>query len=354
MKPEWKVFLLRSGAEMEGDEQVGHFGNPQREMSVAVTGDVFCDLSHQGLIGVYGDDAGSFLQGQFTVDVRRVDEQHSFLGAYCTPKGRMLASFRIFRRGQTLYLNLPREQVQGTLKRLSMYVLRARVTLEDAHDALVRIGASGPGMPRQLEKALGVAPPAEIDQVIQHEGMTVIRIRGIHPRFEIHGSLEQMTRLWDALNVHSAPVGAARWSLLDILAGVPRIHTQNVEAFLPQMANLQLLDGVSFSKGCYPGQEVVARAHYLGKLKRRMYLIELPLDQPPEPGTPLVDPGLSAEEQVVGNIVEAQLHPDDCVKALAVLKIESAEAGKLHLGAADGPPAKVQSLPYGFEHTAHP
>ncbi|MFP4243826.1 MAG: YgfZ/GcvT domain-containing protein [Ectothiorhodospira sp.] len=347
MKPEWKDVLLEAGAELDGD-QILDYGNREREMNMALTGDILCDLSHQGLIGAYGPEVKDFLQGQFTIDVHALDPGHSHLGAFCNPKGRMVADFRMFIRGETCFLRLPREQVQPTLKRLSMFMLRARVTLEDADDALVRFGVSGPHAAEHLAQALGAPVPEAVDEVVHPPGITVIRVPGIHPRFEIYGELEPLTRLWESLNVRAAPVGGPQWGLLDILAGVPQIHPQNAEAFVPQMTNLQHLGGISFNKGCYQGQEVVARMHYLGRLKRRMYRLHLPVENPPAPGTPLCDPNVEAE-QPAGRIVTAQAHPDGGVEALAVLQIASAEGGHPRLGDIQGPEGTIRPLPYPFE-----
>ncbi|MCG5499786.1 YgfZ/GcvT domain-containing protein [Ectothiorhodospira lacustris] len=350
MKPEWKAFLLDAGAEMDND-RVSHFGNPERERSVAVTGDVICDLSHQGLISAHGEEAAAFLQGQFTCDVGEVNAERSRLGAWCTAKGRMVCTFRLFSRADALYLRLPREQVEAVLKRLSMYVLRAKLTLEDAGGAFIPIGLSGPHAETLLKDALGKDIPAEVDAGIRHEGITVIRTPGHHPRFELYGDLESMQRLWQALNVHCAPVGAAQWALMDILAGVPTLYPAAAEAFVPQMTNLQLLGGVSFKKGCYPGQEVVARMQYLGKLKRRMYLIHLPVETLPRPGDTLFD-ATQPSDQPAGIIVDAQHHPDGGVSALAVMQVASAEAGEPRLEGPDGAPARMEVLPYVLDPAA--
>ncbi|SEP67114.1 hypothetical protein SAMN05421693_10329 [Ectothiorhodospira magna] len=352
MKPEWKAFLLDAGAEMDND-RVSHYGNPERERSVAVTGDVICDLSHQGLIRARGEEAAAFLQGQFTCDVSEVGPQHSLPGAWCTAKGRMVCTFRLFNRGDAFYLRLPREQVETVLKRLSMYVLRAKVTLEDAGDAFIPLGLSGPHGETLLKDALGGDIPTQANACTRHDSITIIRIPGHHPRFELYGDLESMQQLWHALNVHCAPVGAAQWALMDILAGIPNLYPATAEAFVPQMTNLQQLGGVSFNKGCYPGQEVVARMQYLGKLKRRMYLIHLPVETPPQPGDSLVDPD-QPSDQPAGTIVDAQRHPDGGVAALAVMQITSAEAGQSRLERPDGAPAQVVPLPYAFDPAATP
>ncbi|MGI9305110.1 MAG: YgfZ/GcvT domain-containing protein [Gammaproteobacteria bacterium] len=344
MKPEWREFLTHAGVELEGGRVVS-FGNPEREKRVVTTGDVLCDLSHEGLICAYGDDATKFLQSQLSSDVAQVSEYQSQLSAYCNPKGRMLAAFRVFQRAGTYYLRLPREMLEPTLKRLKMFVLMSKVTLEDASDSLVHVGYSGPGAVKELETALDKAP-AQVNDCLTTNGCTVIRIQGPHPRFEIYGELEAMKALWDKLNVRGAPVGASPWALLDIMAGIPTIFPATSEAFVPQMANMDLIDGVSFSKGCYPGQEVVARMHYLGKLKRRMYRVRLDTDALPHAGDEVFAEG-DQRAEAKGQIVDAQPHPDGGVAALAVLRIENAEHDELRLANA-GAALEIRDLPYSL------
>ncbi len=348
MKPEWKRFLLDRGAELDADERVLHYGNPDLELRVVTSGDVICDLSHFGLLAAHGEDARDFLQAQLTNDLRRVDEGRSQLSAYCTPKGRMLAVFRLFLREAHFYLEMPRALVEPTLGRLRKYVLRAKVSLEDASDALVRMGLSGPNAERELGEVLGTAPPTEADGVVHADGLTVIRIPGPHPRFELHGDLEAVQRAWTRLDVRAAPVGAEPWTLLDILAGIPTVLPETVEAFVPQMANLHAVGGLSFEKGCYPGQEVVARMQYLGKLKRRMYRFHVDGDAPSEPGMDIYAPGGGTPDQSVGKVVAAAPWPDGGRELLAVVQIASAEAGGLRLGAPDGPALEPRELPYPF------
>ena len=347
MKPEWKGFLEDAGAEFDEQGVVTSFGSQRRELSVALTGNVFSDLSHMALISVHGKDAQDFLQGQLTNDVREVDAGHSQLTAYCSPKGRMLALFRLFRIDDSFYLSLPESLVEPVLKRLRMFVLRSDVTLEEVTDTFVHLGISGPEAPAELEALVGGEVPGEVDAVLTTPDYSIIRIPGIEPRFEVYGTLDACTRIWEGLNVRCAPVGAPAWGLLNVLAGVPQIHPETVEAFVPQMANLHLLNGVSFKKGCYTGQEVVARMQYLGKLKRRMYLAHVDSDQVPAPGTEIFseqDP-----EQAAGKVVEAHPHPDGGCMLLAVIQIERAEKDRLHLGTATGPVLELQDLPYPFE-----
>ncbi len=345
MIPDWKDFLEKAGAEFD-DRGVAHYGNLRRELSVALTGNVFADLSHYGLISAHGEDAAEFLLGQFTNDLREVDESHSQYSGYCNAKGRLLATFRVFRRGDSFYLSLPADMVESTLNRLRMFVLRSKVTLEDASDTFVHLGVSGDTAAADLEKVFG-ALPGKLHAVAQNEQGLIIRVPGVRPGYEVFTTVEGATALWNTLNVHSAPVGADAWRLLDIEAGIPVIYPQTREAFVPQMVNLQLVDGVSFRKGCYPGQEIVARMQYLGKLKRRMYRARTDSAERPAPGDE-VFPG-KAESQAVGKLVSAAPHPDGGYALLAVLQIPGAGSGEtLHLGTPDGAPIELEHLPYPF------
>jgi folate-binding protein YgfZ len=346
MKNQWKNFLADdAGAEFSNDV-AEHYGNPEREREVAVTGLVFADLGHLGVISVHGRDAATFLHGQLSNDVTAVNEGHSQLGAYCTPKGRILGLCRLFRRGDAFYLRLPLEIIEEFLQRLRRYVLRAEVTLEDATDNFIRIGVTGKDAATELSSALG-ALPAQPGDVVHTRDLSVLRVPGTHPRFEVYAlSFDEVKRLWDTLNVRGAPVGRAAWQLTEILAGLPNVYAPTVELFIPQMLNLQLIDGVSFRKGCYPGQEIVARTQHLGTLKRRMYLGRIATDAAPMPGDPLYTGADSG--QAAGQIVDAQPHPDGGYAALAVLQIGAAEAGDLHLGSSDGPSLALDALPYPF------
>ena len=347
MKPDWKAFLTNKGAEI-GDDRVVGFGNPVRERRAALNGDVFCDLSHLGLISVHGEDAETFLQGQLTNDIRQVDERHTQLSACCNPKGRILANFRIFRIADTWYLRMPRSMVDPTLQRLRMFVLNARVVLEDASDQFVRIGYSGPDSEKLLSEAIATVP-ATVGECTHDDGYHVVRVAGPHPRFEIYAEIEDMKKLWERLDVFAAPVGESTWAMLTILAGVPVIYPATSGMFVPQMVNLTLIDGVSFKKGCYTGQEIVARMQYLGKLKRRMYLarVNAPENAPPKPGMPLYS-AVSQSGQGAGNIVNAQPWADGGFIVLAVVEIASIDKGDILLGSEDGPALEFMDLPYPF------
>jgi hypothetical protein len=344
MIPKWRDFLSNAGAEFD-DGCVDHFGNPPREASLAITGDVFTDLSCFGLVSVHGTDAADFLHGQFTNDVLGIDETHSQLTGYCNPKGRLLAIMRLFRHGDAYYLCLPESLIDSLISRLRMFVLRADVTIDHASDSFVHLGVTG----KDIEDTLaGLVPalPNRIGEITRDGDTLVIRVPGIHPSFEIFTGVDTAMHLWDALNVRGAPIGADAWRLMDILSGVPFIYPKTQEAFVPQMVNLQLVDGVNFKKGCYPGQEIVARMQYLGKLKRRMYRVDVNTEQPPQPGDAVYSD--RSGDQAAGAIVSAAHHPDGGCAALAVLQIADAAAGDAHLylGGQGGPDISLGDLPY--------
>ena len=346
MKPEWQLFLENAGAEIE-DGKVISFGNIQREQRMAQTGLIMTDLSHFGLISTYGEDASDFLQGQLTNDIRDVSETHSQLSAYCTPKGRMQSNFRIFKRADTFYLRLPGTLLESALNRIRMFILMAKVTMENSSDSLVHFGVSGPTANQHLSDFFNALPEND-DDAIQNNGYTIIKIPGIHPRYEIYGELEPMKELWSKLDVHAAPIGSGPWSRLQILAGIPVIYPETSEAFVPQMTNMQLINGVNFQKGCYTGQEIVARMQYLGKLKRRMYLISIKTDEMVNPGDPLFSSD-SSSGQGTGTIVDAQPDSEGATSALAVINISDAETGKLRLYNENGPEITLMELPYSVE-----
>ena len=349
MKQQWKEFLQDNGAEFNDTGVVTSFGSPRRELSVALTGNVFADLSDIAVIAAHGRDVQSFLQGQFSNDITNVSHSRSQLSSYCTPKGRMLANFRLFGRDDGVYIALPAALSESFLQRLRMFVLMSDVTLEDVSENFIHLGVSGPDAAAELEAALGEVPQSDDDALSLGE-CTLIRTPGLHPRFEVFGPLECMQKLWQALNVRCAPVGQPAWGLLRVMAGIPMIQPGTSEAFVPQMANMELINGVNFKKGCYPGQEVVARMQYLGKLKRRMYLGRIAAEPPPAPGAELFAP--DNPEQGIGRIVEAYPHPDGGCMALAVVQIASMNAGEVRLGAADGPVFEPAELPYELPEIA--
>lgn len=341
MQSDWATTLRTSGAVI-ADDEVAHFGDPLRESRAAAEGDVCADLSHLGLIRAEGADTENFLQGQLSNDVRLVTDGRSQLSAYCNPKGRMLAILRLFKRDNAYFLQLPLALLEPTLKRLSMFVLRAKVKLQ-AEPELIGLGLSGPNAAALMENVWG--PFAhEVDACRTQNGITVICLPGKSPRYALLGSVASLQPVWQRLTSAATPVGAHAWRWLDIQAGLPTVLPGTVEEFVPQMANLELVGGVSFKKGCYPGQEIVARMHYLGRLKQRMIGAHVQSATCPLPGAPIYAadfPGQSA-----GKVVDAQPAPSGGYDLLAVVQTSSIEKADIHLGDPQGPALQLTALPY--------
>lgn len=341
MNDQWKRFLESRSATIEDD------GAVRFPESTPAPDCALFDLSHVGLIQVSGDDAETFLQGQLTNDVREVSSSHYQFSGYCTPKGRLLAGFLVFRHAGSLFLQVPENRLQPTIDRLSMFVLMSRVAVEDASGRLVRIGLAGDCAPGLLASAF-TKLPQRMGDATEENDVSLLRMGGSLPRYEMVGEAGTISRLWDQLARTATAAERDYWSLLEIRAGIPSIDTGTVEAFVPQMLNFQAIDGVSFTKGCYTGQEVVARMKYLGKLKRRMYLAHADTDSSPQPGDELFSVH-SESGQGAGKVVDARLAPEGGYDLLVVLEISSREQDDLHLTDANGPRLKFLELPYTVE-----
>jgi len=341
MHATWKSFLASQGAVLSDDRAL-HFGDPQSEHRAATHGDILTDLSPVALIRVHGADALAFLNAQLSNDLRRLDTTHHQLAAYCTAQGRMLAILRLFRREENYYVQLPLTLHDTIIKRLRMYVLRAKVTLEPVED-LVCLGLAGPGSVARIQSSVGVAPD-EPAGALTRNNVTVLRLPGPQDRFQLIAFESDARLLWNEFSRETPRVGAGVWDWLDIQAGIPTVLPQTSEAFVPQMANLDVIDGISFDKGCYPGQEIVARMHYRGRTKQRMYRAHVDAPVLPQPGDPVYAPGMRG--QAAGTVMLAHAAPDGGYDLLAVVQIASVVAGELHLGSEDGPTLEIQSLPY--------
>ena len=347
MQTDWQTFLARSGAEFK-DNRLVHFGNPERELRVVLGGDILCDLSNYAVLAVSGADNSRFLHSQFINDVQSLDKNHSQLNGYCNPKGRLIANFRVFKREETIYLRLPEEMVEAVIKKLNIYKLRSQVSIKNVSGSFIRIGFSGKTADKKLAERLDTIPE-RVNEVHHHNNLTVIRVPGITPSYELYSDEADIQAIWTELDVNSAPVRTEAWKLIEILAGMPHITVPTSEKFVPQMLNYQAIDGLSLQKGCYPGQEIVARMHYLGKLKKRMYLTRIKSDHPPTANQELYSNRQGTGSRTTGNIINAERHPDGDYAALAVIQIEDAQSTDIYLGGTDGPKLEIAELPYTIE-----
>jgi len=341
MNREWRSFLQDRNARFEGETFLG-FADARREAEAAANATVLAALSDHTLLRVRGVDAQNFLNSQLSNDTRRVDAVHSQLAAWCNAKGRIVTLARAFKRDDDYYLLLSADLRETVRERLQRYVLRAKVTLE-SDDALVTLGISGPQADLLLRRMMSDVP-ATTDDCLTQNGVTLLRLPGVHPRYILVAPVAVARTLWERLAPPAVPTGPQAWTWLDIAAGVPRIDAATSEQFVPQMVNLELLSGVDFKKGCYPGQEIVARMHYLGRLKQRMYRAHI--ESAVTPGTPVFAPDLPG--QSIGAVIAAAVAPAGGYDLLAVLQMSSAVDGVLHLGSATGPTLQLLPLPYAL------
>ncbi|CAG9171530.1 folate-binding protein YgfZ [Cupriavidus respiraculi] len=327
-----------------------HAPNPAlaSQFAAARQDGIVCWPAELGLIRVSGDDAASFLHTQLTNAVDDLSAGTARLAGYCSPKGRLLASFVMWRDAQGIVLQLSADLQPAIQKRLSMFVLRAKAKLSDMSADHAVVGVAGEKAATALSAA-GLPVPVAPWAVESADGTTVIRLpdsAGV-PRWQIVAPAARADELRGTLGTALLAASPEVWDWLEIQAGLPRITVPTQEQFVPQMINLELIGGVSFRKGCYPGQEIVARSQYRGTLKRRMWMVSGE-GEVPAAGTEVFrtdDPG-----QPCGMVVNAAPAPDGWI-ALAELKIDAADAA-LHLGHAEGPAIARGDLPYAVPLTA--
>lgn len=339
----WKHTLEAHGANIL-NEHVADFGDAGAERRQAAHGAIVADLSPLNLIQFAGEDAQTFLQGQLSNDVRLLDGNNTQYTSYNTPKGRMLANGLLWQGAPNTYvLQLPASLREAIQKRLSMFVMRAKVKVSDVSADWVRLGVGGLGAAEAVSRVLGDLPAAVHGRTGFEHG-SVMRLPGDH--FELLIAPDQAQALWEKLLPLAKPVGNACWDALLIRAGIPTLLPATQEQFVAQMLNYELIGGVNFKKGCYPGQEIVARTQYLGKPKRRMYLAHIDGNEAPQAGDELYSDDLP--EQATGMIVNAAPAGDGGFDVLAVIQISSAEGHALHLKSIQGPALSLQSLPYAI------
>ena len=303
-------------------------------------------LTHWGVIRAQGEEAAKFLHSQLTQDVVLLGSDEARLAGFCSAKGRLLASMVVWKASeQELLLAMPAELLPETMKRLSMFVMRAKCKLSDASAELQLWGLAGP----LAEQWLGSAAPAQLWGRRERGAASVIRLPEAGSAGSAHSRYLLAQPVGDAAPDLS-PLTLMDWQWLEVQSGLAWVQQATREQFVPQMLNLELLGGVNFQKGCYPGQEVVARSQYRGSLKRRTFLFELDgLQEPVQLGQEIFhseDPG-----QPAGLVASCAQHGSQAV-ILAETKLAALTTGSLHLGSVAGPVLQQRALPYQFPSAA--
>ncbi|BBA32913.1 glycine cleavage T protein [Methylocaldum marinum] len=325
MNDEWANLLRESRA------------NPK--LPLTATRNAFCGLADLGLLRVCGDDAGIFLQGQSTCDVAALKPGESRPGAFCNAKGRVIANFNMIRQGECYYLVLPADLAETIRKHLRIFVLRSKVSIENLTPRRGFIGLFGAGV---------TLPEGSVSD--QSGNVLTMPVGQLAERTLIAAETATARRIWQYLQSSPdyVPVSPSAWRLKNIEEGLPGGTRATSEEFLPQMLNLDLLGGISYRKGCYTGQEVVARTHFLGHLKRRMFRLRTFGDREPGPGDPLYQ-GDVAEGQRIGLVVTAAPESEQAFQLLAVLPLDRTRSTSLRLFRPDGPAVEFLTMPYTFD-----
>ena len=318
MNQNWKKFLLAENISFENHAPFGFSSAGQK-----TDGQLF-PVIDLGILTVAGNDAGRFLQGQTTCDVNAVSDEKASLGAFCNPKGRVISTFILAKSKDDFLLLLPVELLEAVKKRLSLYVLRSDVKLTDSTDDLCLIGvydgdhtlAKFPNSERWSSTSLINEDSRQI-QLSENHYLTIAK------------SDDAISYWSEKIHSNFAPEQPSLWRYVNILSGIPWLSAATSEEYIPQMLNLDKLGGISFNKGCYTGQEIVARTHYLGKAKREMVLAECNTAIPPAPNTIIYDYG-SGQEEVFGKVLQAQCLQSVC-KLLIVKQISEKESYQLKL-----------------------
>lgn len=340
MNNAWKEFIAQHEPKLAQDPANNVTNNPPLGGSNWLT-----HLASRAVLKVSGSDAEEFLHGQFCNDLKQLDGNQWQLSGYSSPKGRLLAVFRIAKHKDDYYLEMPADIIESFQKRLQMFVMRSAVKLENLSADVVVCGFVGNNLAAPL-KNVGVELSEEVYgfSASDTNDVLVLREYGDVPRFIIIAQVEKMIELCKGLDGSVERTTENSWALSQIEQGQPDVADASKEQFVAQMMNLHVLGAVNFKKGCYPGQEVVARLQYLGKLKRRMYRFACVSQALPPVGSEITFEG---EADAVGKVVSAAFASPDSIELLAVMKVASVEDQKT-LTLSSGEALTLLELPYAF------
>ncbi|WP_189531318.1 CAF17-like 4Fe-4S cluster assembly/insertion protein YgfZ [Paludibacterium paludis] len=325
MDNKWQEGFEARGGQFEGVAVC--FADVATELERMESGAFLSPLAAFRLIKVSGEDTSAFLQGQLSSDIREVTPVHSQYSTYSTAKGRMLANFLVWQYRDDYFLMVSADIADAIVRRLSMFVLRSKVKLELLDGEWHLLGGMGGDVESWLAKY--VAIPRAVHEVASAGDVVLIRL----PSGALLAALSEPVRE-DVMAAMPdlALIGSASWLLRDIRAGIAWVTATTRELFVPQMANMDKIGAISFRKGCYPGQEIVARTEYLGKVKRRLYRAEVAGEA--AAGDPLFIPSMG--EQVIGHVVNTVKLSNGKNECLVVAQ-EAGWEESIHLKGIDGP-----------------
>jgi len=282
-------------------------------------------ISDLDVIVIKGKDAETFLQGQITNDIKLIkDEENAIYAGYCSPKGRLIAFFLIIKVWDSYFLFCPSSISDGISRKLSMYIMRAEVSLSNISEDISYFSFYGDSKEEENFKNFEGTLPSKLMQTIQQSHkdqksdlFSVTKLPGENSRYFVLGKNKIIKFIYSQINLHLDQLDSMYWHKSDIESKIPNIFIETQDKFIPQSLNLDLINAISFKKGCYTGQEIVARTHYLGKPKRRMYLGSINVEKPPKLGDEIYAEGLRA-----GQIINFYKKDDGLYRILFEMLIE--------------------------------
>jgi len=294
-------------------------------------------MPYMGFIRIEGKDADKFLQGQLTCDIQDLTEANFLLGAYCSQQGRVQATFRVFKLNGCFYLYLPVEIIPAIITVLQRYAVFSKVTITDASAEISAIGLTGEAIPSILQKQDYLLPTAD-NEVMQTKDVWLVKLLG--PRYLLIANSEVIDKIQANLAAQVSHDDRA-WELYDIEQGFPIIFSSTMDQYTPHVLHYDQLGGISFNKGCYIGQEIIARTHYRGQVKQHLNraIITVADTALPVPGDKVTDQSGSP----IGTIINASRRRDNAIELLVVLPQTAMQTGQLYVANAQ---LTLLSLPY--------
>ena len=276
----------------------------------------FIVLDKTSTIRVEGDDRIQFLQGQLTQDINLISQDKALYAGFCNPKGRVLAFMLCYATQNSIYIQLESSIKESILKKLKMYVLRSKVSLNLLEEIFTSIGFLGSNVLFELD----IQAPKNYLDIVQYHDIMIMRIGKNSERYQLMGETSKVNEFIKLNFSAYSTMSLDDWNNLNILDGIPDIYPATQEIFIPQSLNMDLIEGINFKKGCYTGQEIVARTHYLGKIKRRMYRAFIKSQVDLNPG----DQVLNKNGEDIGQLVRSAKENNDKTNLLIELRVDQA------------------------------
>lgn len=346
---QWQTFLESLNVQFDSKGKITTFGHTELERFLIKNGPVMTSLCDQALIKVTGSEAQNFLQGQLTNDLNGVTDHQAQLSAYCDPQGQVLTIFLVFKYQGDYYLRFDGSLKESTIKRLTMFIMRSDVQLTDVSDELIHIGFAGEFGDLDIQRRLSTKVKEIYETgLIDIDGMRdvcVVKVPGPYHTYELFGPVDQIEQAWQSLRSNADLTNSYDWNLINIAAGMPNVDSQTTGQFVGQFLNLDKLDAINFKKGCYPGQEIIARVHYRGKVTKRMFRIRCDEVLEIQSGDTLV---LKDGNDKTYKLAVVTSNPGifEGTLCLAIGTLKSLEAAEGDLKTESGQGAFIEPLPY--------